>query len=162
MRTSVTGDNEDSYSSDWSSTDVSENEDQGAGEQEREMAQREIAQLKEKLKSKEEFILIQKHDSQEQIKNLQQQILKEREMAQREIAQLKERLKSKEEFILIQKHDSQEQMKQLHQQVKEKEQEIQSGEIELNKLLQQCKVRDVKISELEAWKKSIKEKIAAE
>ena len=65
-------------------------------------------QLKEKLKSKEEFILIQKHDSQEQIKNLQQQILKEREMAQREIAQLKERLKSKEEFILIQKQDSQE------------------------------------------------------
>ena len=83
-------------------------------------------------------------------------------MAQREIAQLKERLKSKEEFIVIQKHDSQEQMKQLHQQVKEKEQEIQSGEIELKKLLQQCKVRDVKISELEAWKKSIKEKIAAE
>ena len=32
VRTSVTGDNEDSYSSDWSSTDVSENEDQGAGE----------------------------------------------------------------------------------------------------------------------------------
>ena len=114
VRTSVTGDNEDSYSSDWSSTDVSVNEDQDdAGEQEREMAQWEIAQLKEKLKSKEEFILIQKHDSQEQIKNLQQQILKEREMAQREIAQLKERLKSKEEFILIQKHDSQEQISEL-------------------------------------------------
>ena len=32
VRTSVTGDNEDSYSSDWSSTDVSENEDRGAGE----------------------------------------------------------------------------------------------------------------------------------
>ena len=52
--------------------------------------------------------------------------------------QLKEKLKSKEEFILIQKHDSQEQMKKLQQEVKEK---------------------DVKISELEAWKKSIKEKI---
>ena len=80
VRTSVTGDSEDSYSSDWSS-DVSENEDQDdAGEQEREMAQREIAQLKERLKSKEEFILIQKHDSQEQIKNLQQQILKEKRL----------------------------------------------------------------------------------
>jgi len=32
VRTSVTGDNEASYSSDWSSTDVSENEDRGAGE----------------------------------------------------------------------------------------------------------------------------------
>ena len=74
----MTGDNEDSYSSDWSSTDVSENEDQGAGEQEREMAQWEIAQLKEKLKSKEEFILIQKHDSQEQMKQLHQQV-KEKE-----------------------------------------------------------------------------------
>ena len=48
VRTSVTGDNEDSYSSDWSSTDVSENEDQDdAGEQEREMAQREIAHAAE-------------------------------------------------------------------------------------------------------------------
>ena len=48
MRTSVTGDNEDSYSSDWSSTDVSVNEDQDdAGEQEREMAQWEIAHAAE-------------------------------------------------------------------------------------------------------------------
>ena len=46
--------------------------------QERETAQREIAQLKEKIKSKEEFILIQKHESQEEIKKLQQQ-LKEKE-----------------------------------------------------------------------------------
>ena len=37
-----------------------------------------IAQLKEKIKSKEEFILILKHESQEQIKKLQQQ-LKEKE-----------------------------------------------------------------------------------
>ena len=37
-----------------------------------------IAQKKEKLKSKEEFILIQKYESQEQMKKLQQQ-LKEKE-----------------------------------------------------------------------------------
>ena len=47
-------------------------------EQEREKVQREIAQLKEKLKSREEYILILKHDSQEQIKKLKQQ-LKEKE-----------------------------------------------------------------------------------
>ena len=62
--------------------------------QEREMAQQEIAQVKEKLKSKEEFILIQKHNSQEEIKKLQQQC-KEKDVKISEFEAWKKNIKDK-------------------------------------------------------------------
>ena len=83
--------------------------------QEREMAQRKIAQLTEKLRSKEEFILIQKHENQESEKQLG--------VAQEEITQLKEKLNSKD---LEQKQKSQE----LHQQLKDKDKKIADAEIQ--------------------------------
>jgi len=112
------------------------------------MAQREIAQLEEKLKSKEEFILIQKHDSQEQMTKLQQQV-KEKEQ---EITSV--------QVLYGKQHQALQALrKELDDKVLDKDEQIQACEIELKKLLQQCKEKDVKISELEAWKKSIKEKI---
>ena len=83
--------------------------------QEREMAQRKIAQLTDRLRSKEEFILVLKHDIQESEKQL--------EVAQQEIAQLKEKLNSED---LEQKQKSEE----LHQQLKDKDKKIADAEIQ--------------------------------
>ena len=118
--------------------------------QEREMAQQEIAQVKEKLKSKEEFILIQKHESQEQMKRLQQQ-LKEKEQ---EITSV-QALYGKQHQVL------QALRKELDEKVQEKNKQIQACEMEVKKLLQQSQKKDIKISELEAWKKTIKDKISS-
>ena len=95
----------------------------------------------------------------------------EREMTQCEIVQLKSE-------YLIQKQENQELLKQLKDQkirdaeqelqqlleneskkVKDKDEEIQACEMEVKKLLQQIQNKDNKISELEAWKKTIKDKI---
>ena len=118
--------------------------------QEREMAQQEIAQVKKKLKSKEEFILIQKHESQEQMKKLQQQ-LKEKEQ---EITSV-QALYGKQHQVL------QALRKELDEKVQENNKQIQACEMEVKKLLQQSQKKDIKISELEAWKKTIKDKISS-
>ena len=194
--------------------------------QEREKVQQEIVQLKEKLKSKEEFALKENQESRKQlgtakweIAQLKEKLKSNKELAlkeiqesqkqvgiaKREIAQLKEKLKSKKELVLKQKQESQEQMKQLQQQLREKDQkitivptaygtqhqallvmtsklqneseralalrkeleeklqerdkQIQACEMEIKTLLQQSQKKDIKISELEAWKKTTKDKL---
>ena len=155
-----------------------------------ETAKWEIAQLKEKLKSNKELALKEIQESQKQVG-----------IAKREIAQLKEKLKSKKELVFKQKQESQEQMKQLQQQLRDKDQkitivpttygtqlvmtsklqneseralalrkdlegklqerdkQIQACEMEVKILLQQSQKKDIKISELEAWKKTTKDKL---
>ena len=48
--------------------------------------------------------------------------------------------------------------KKLEQKVQDREEQIQACEMEVKKLLQQSQKTDIKISELEAWKKNIKDK----
>ena len=45
--------------------------------------------------------------------------------------------------------------------VQDKEKQIQACEVEVKNLLQQSQKKDIKISELEAWKKTIKDKITS-
>ena len=85
-----------------------------------------------------------------QLKQLQQQ-LKEKEQ---EITSI-QRLYGKQYQAL------QALRKELEEKVQDKEKQIQACEIEVKKLLQQSQKNDIKISELEAWKKTIKDKISS-
>ena len=51
--------------------------------------------------------------------------------------------------------------KELEEKVQDKEKQIQACEMEVKNLLQQSQKKDIKISELEAWKKTIKDKITS-
>ena len=104
-----------------------------------------IAQLKDKIKSKEEFILIQKHESQEQMKKLQQQ----------------QKEKEQEITSVYGRQALQALRKELEEKVQEKDEQIQACEMEVKKLLQQSQKKDIKISEMEAWEKTIKDKISS-
>ena len=104
-----------------------------------------IAQLKDTIKSKEEFILIQKHASQEQMKKLQQQ----------------QKEKEQEITSVYGKQALQALRKELEEKVQEKDEQIQACEMEVKKLLQQSQKKDIKISEMEAWKKTIKDEISS-
>ena len=127
--------------------------------QEREKVQQEIVQLKEKLKSKEEFALKENQESRKQLGT-----------AKWEIAQLKEKLKSNKELALKEIQESQKQVgiakrkiaqlkEKLEEKLQERDKQIQACEMEIKTLLQQSQKKDMKISELEAWKKTTKDKL---
>ena len=95
-----------------------------------------VQDLKKELSSKEEFI-------QEQIQKLQQQL----EKKEREITSVQR--------LYGQQHQALQALrKELDEKVQEKDEQIQACEMEVKKLLQQS-------SELEAWKKTIKDKISS-
>ena len=170
------------------------------------VAKQEIAQLKEKLKLKEDLALKEKQEIaqlKEKLKLKEDLALKEKQ----EIAQLKEKLKSKEELALKEKQEGEKQMTQLQQQLRDKDKmittvqaaygtqhqallvmtrklqnesegavalrkeleekvedrdkQVQACEMEVKKLLQQSQNKDIKIAELEEWKKNTKDKLLA-
>ena len=170
------------------------------------VAKQEIAQLKEKLKSKEELALKEKQEItqlKEKLKSKEELALKEKQ----EIAQVKEKLKSREELALKEKQEGEKQMTQLQQQLRDKDKmittvqaaygtqhqallvmtrklqnesegavalrkeleekvedrdkQVQACEMEVKKLLQQSQKKDIKIAELEEWKKNTKDKLLA-
>ena len=127
------------------------------------LAQREIAQLKEKLKSKEELALKEKQESEKQMEKLQQQ-LREKELR---ITTVQTAYGTQHQALLVMTsklHESEGALalrKELVEKVQEKDKQIQACEMEVKKLLQQSQKKDIKISELEAWKKTIKDKITS-
>ena len=142
--------------------------------QEREMAQREIAHLKEKLKSKEKQILQQSQEKDKQLKEkLNSQQLRHKEESQ----ELRKQLKDKDKKIKDVEHDLQlvlenesereQDLKELEEtktklkntstKVQDRDKQIQACKKDIKKLQQQCKEKDVKISEL----KSTMDKIAS-
>ena len=100
--------------------------------QEREMTQREIVQLKSEY-------LIQKQENQE----------------------LHKQLKDKDQKIRDAEQELQQFLENESKKVKDKDEQIQACEMEVKQLLQQIQNKDNKISELEAWKKTIKDKITS-
>ena len=51
--------------------------------------------------------------------------------------------------------------KELEQKLQDRDKQIQACELEVKKLLQQSQKKDIKISELEEWKMTIKDKITS-
>ena len=127
------------------------------------LAQREIAQLKGKLKSKEELALKEKQESEKQMEKLQQQ-LKEKDQR---ITTVQTAYGTQHQALLVMTsklHESEGALalrKELEEKVQDREEQIQACEMEVKKLLQQSQKKDIKISELEAWKKNIKDKITS-
>ena len=118
--------------------------------QEREMAQRKIAQLTKKLKSKEESVLKQKQESEELHHQLKE---KEQKIADAEIQHqaLQRVLENKSESVreLKKNLDKTETMlKNESKKVQDTDRQIRASKMEAKKLVQQCKEKDVKISEL--------------
>ena len=118
----------------------------------------------------------------ERVRNLKKELEETDTKRETMIAHLEEKLRSIEKCNLVQKHYSQEQMKKLQQQLKGKEREITSVQIlygkqhqellalkkeleekvqEKNEQIRACEKKDQKISDLEAWKKNIKDKISS-
>ena len=127
-------------------------------------AQREIAQLKGELKSKEELALKERQESEKQIEKLQQQ-LKEKEQM---ITTVQAAYGTQHQALLVmtsklqnESEGAQALRKELEQKVQDREEQIQACEMEVKKLLQESQKKDIKISELEAWKKTIKDKITS-
>ena len=135
--------------------------------QEREMAQQEIAHLKEKLKSKEKQILQQSQEKDKQLKEkLNSQQLRHKEESQ----ELRKQLKDKDKKIKDVEHDLQlvlenesereQDLKELEEtkmklkntstKVQDRDKQIQACKKDIKKLQQQCKEKDVKISELKS------------
>ena len=127
-------------------------------------AQREIAQLKGELKSKEELALKERQESEKQMEKLQQQ-LKEKEQM---ITTIQTAYGTQHQALLVmtsklqnESEGAQALRKELEEKVQDREEQIQACEMEVKKLLQESQKKDIKISELEAWKKTIKNKIAS-
>ena len=152
--------------------------------QEREMAQHEIVQLKEKLKSKEKQILQQSQEkdkqlgiAQQKIENLKEKLNSEQLKHKEESQELHKQLKDKDKKIKDVEHDLQlvlenesereQDLKELEEiktklkntskKVQDRDKQIQACKKDIKKLQQQCKEKDVKISEL----KSTMDKIAS-
>ena len=124
-------------------------------------AQREIAQLKGELKSKEELALKERQESEKQIEKLQQQ-LKEKEQM---ITTVQAAYGTQHQALLVmtsklqnESEGAQALRKELEQKFQDREEQIQACDMEAKKLLQESQKKDIKISELEAWKKTIKDK----
>ena len=122
----------------------------------------EIAQLKEKLKSREELALKEKQESDKQMKQLQQQL---REKDQK-IATVQAAYGTQHQALLVmtsklqsESEGAQALRKELEEKVEDRDKQVQACEMEVKKLLQQSQKKDVKISELEAWKKTIQDKL---
>ena len=127
-------------------------------------AKREIAQMKGELKSKEELALKERQESEKQMEKLQQQ-LKEKEQM---ITTVQTAYGTQHQALLVmtsklqnESEGAQALRKELEEKVQDREEQIQACEMEVKKLLQESQKKDIKISELEAWKKTIKNKIAS-
>ena len=125
------------------------------------LAQREIAQLKGKLKSKEELALKQKQESEKQMEKLQQQ-LREKELR---ITTVQTAYGTQHQALLVmtsklqnESEGAQALRKELEEKLQDRDKQIQACEMEVKKCLQQSQKKDIKISELEAWKKNTKTK----
>ena len=150
--------------------------------QEREMAQREISQLKEKLKSKEKQILQQEKEkqlgiAQQTIEHLKEKLNSQQLKHKEESQELHKQLKDKDKKIKDVEHDLQlvlenesereQDLKELEEtkmklkntskKVQDRDKQIQACKKDIKKLQQQCKEKDVKILEL----KSTMDKIAS-
>ena len=127
------------------------------------LAQREIVQLKGELKSREELALKERQESEKQMEKLQQQ-LKEKDQ---KITTVQTAYGMQHQALLVMTsklHESEGALalrKELEEKVQDKEKQIQACEMEVKNLLQQSQKKDIKISELEAWKKTIKDKITS-
>ena len=145
--------------------------------QEREMAQREIAHLKEKLKSKEKQILQQSQEkdkqlgiAQQKIENLKEKLNSQQLQYKEESQELHKELKDKDKKIKDAEHNLQlvlenesereQDLKELEEtkaklkntstKVQDRDKQIQVCKKDIKKLQQQCKEKDVKISELKS------------
>ena len=125
------------------------------------LAQREIAQLKGKLKSKEELALKQKQESEKQMEKLQQQ-LREKDLR---ITTVQTAYGTQHQALLVmtsklqnESEGAQALRKELEEKLQDRDKQIQACEMEVKKILQQSQKKDIKISELEAWKKNTKTK----
>ena len=149
------------------------------------LAQQEIAQLKEKLKSKEELALKEKQEIaqlKEKLKSKEDLALKEKQESEKQMTQLQQQLRDKDKMITTvqaaygtqhqallvmtsklqsESEGAQALRKELEEKVEDRDKQVQACEMEVKKLLQQSQKKDIKISELEAWKKNTKDKLLA-
>ena len=149
------------------------------------IAKREIAQLKEELKSKEDLALKEKQEIaqlKEKLKSREELALKERQESEKQMTQLQQQLRDKDKMIttvqaaygtqhqalLVMTRKLQNESegavalrKELEKKVEDRDKQVQACEMEVKKVLQQSQKKDIKIAELEEWKKNTKDKLLA-
>ena len=149
------------------------------------VAKREITQLKEELKSKEDLALKEKQEIaqlKEKLKSREELALKERQESEKQMTQLQQQLRDKDKMIttvqaaygtqhqalLVMTRKLQNESegavalrKELEEKVEDRDKQVQACEMEVKKVLQQSQKKDIKIAELEEWKKNTKDKLLA-